>query len=142
MKRQIYVPFPLLENGQIPEKAILLSRETKLGIQVGDEEDSRYGAIQVIEIPEGRGVSYYKQVRSGFIQSFDYLDEFFIFDETTQLNLKFPDGNVKTLKPRIKERHVLQYRERFYDEGSYSFLITSVVEKEEKILAEGFFEVI
>ena len=49
---------------------------------------------------------------------------------------------MKTLKPRIKERHVLQYRERFYDEGSYSFLITSVVEKEEKILAEGFFEVI
>jgi hypothetical protein len=72
MKRQIYVPFSLLENGKIPEKAILLSREAKLGIQVGDEDDSRYGAIQVIEIPERQGVSYHKQVNSGFIQSFDY----------------------------------------------------------------------
>jgi len=142
MKRQIYVPFPLLENGQIPEKAIFLSRETKLGIQVGDEADCRYDLIQVIEIPERQDVSYREQVRSGFIQSFDYLDEFFIFDETTQLDLKFPNGNMKTLKPRIKERHVLKYRERLYDKGSYSFSITSVVEKEEKILVEGFFEVV
>jgi hypothetical protein len=142
MKRQVYVPFSLLENGKIPEKAVLLSRETKLGIQVGDKDDSGYGAIQVIEIPERQGVSYHKQVNSGFIQSFDYLDEFSIFDKSTQLDLKLPDGNVKTLKPRIKERHVLKYRERLYDEGSYSFSITSVVEKEEKILVEGFFEVI
>ena len=142
MKRQIYVPFPLLENGQIPENAILLSRETKLGIQVGDEEDSRYSVIQVIEIPQSRGVAYHKQVRSGFIQSFDYVDEFSIFDESTQLDLKLPNGNVKTLKPRIKERHVLMYRERLYDEGSYSFTITGIVEKEKKVLAEGFFEVI
>jgi hypothetical protein len=142
MKRQIYVPFLFLENGQIPEEAILLSKETRLGIQVGDEADRRYDAIQVIEIPESRGVAYHEKVRSGFIQSFDCLDEFSIFDENTQLRLKLPEGTIKTLKPRIKERHVLKYRERLYDKGSYSFSITSLVEKEEKILAEGFFEVI
>lgn len=142
MKRQIYVPFSLLENGQIPEKAILLSNETKLGIQIGDKEDSRYSVIEVIEIPESRGIAYHKQVHSGFIQSFDYVDEFSIFDENTQLRLKFPKGIMKTLKPRIKERHVLKYRERLYDEGSYSFTIIGIIEKEKKILAEGFFEVL
>lgn len=142
MKRQIYVPFSLMRHGEIPKNAISLSKETHLGIQLGNEQKVLCTKIQVIEIPEKQVLGYHKQVFSGFIQSIDYLDEFFVFDKTTQLQLISPCGQVSTPKPRIKERHMLSYRERLYDEGKYLFSIVTTVNEETRNLTEGMFEVI
>lgn len=142
MKRQIYVPFSLLENGQIPEKAISLSKETHLGIQLGNEHKVLCTEIQVIEIPERRILGYREEVRSGFIQTIEYLDEFCVFDKNTKLELTTPCGKVEKLKPRIKERHSLSYRERLYDKGDYSFLLTTIIDNSDNNLAEGYFKVI
>jgi hypothetical protein len=142
MKRQIYVPFLLLENEQIPKEAILLSQNTQLGIQLGEKDKPLSDKVSVIEIPENRGIRFNKQVRSGFIQSIDYIDEYFSFKETTKLELTFPCGDKTYLKPRIKEKHLLLYRERFYDKGYYSFSISDPTCGGDGILIEGLFEVV
>jgi hypothetical protein len=142
MKRQIYVPFFLIKDGKMPEEAVFLSRSTQLGVQMGKEKDQLHTKVCVIEIPEKQALSYRKQVFSGFIQSIEYLDEFYIFDKTTHLELKFPCGKANTPKPRIKERHMLSYKERFYDKGEYTFSITTKIDGKMHNLAEGLFEVI
>lgn len=141
MKRQIYVPFFLMEHEKLPEEAVLLSKNTQLGIQIGKKEDCLYEKVLVIEIPEKQVLNYRKQVSSGFIQSIEYLDEFCVFDDSTKLELIFPCGKNSTLKPRIKERHMLSYKERFYDKGNYFFSITTNIDGHIKNLTEGFFEV-
>jgi hypothetical protein len=142
MKRQIYVPFSLIKDGKMPEEAVSLSQSTQLGVQMGKEEDHLYAEVCVIEIPEKRVLSYRKQVSSGFIQPIEYLDEFCVFDKTTQLELRFPCGKTNTPKPRIKERHMLSYKERFYDKGEYVFSITTKIDGKIENLTEGLFEVI
>lgn len=142
MKRQIYVPFHLLENGQIPTKAIIFSKETMLGIQVGEIDSPKCNNIEVVEIPESCELKYRTTVRCGFIQSFDYVNEFVVFDDSTKLCLKSPDGQTTELKPRIKERHVLKYNDRPYEKGNYSFMILHTIDGQETILVDGVFEVV
>lgn len=142
MKRQIYVPFLLLENGQIPKEAILLSKNTHLGIQIGLEDDITHDKIAVIEIPEINSIKYHKKLKHGFIQSFDYLNEYCILSKNINFYLTSPSGDIDILKPRIKERHILIYRQRLYEKGEYYFTINYEYEENAKTLAEGFFEVI
>jgi hypothetical protein len=142
MKRQVYVPFFLLKNGQIPEEAVDLSKQTQLGIQIGKEEDNFYNKLQVIQIPEKQFINYRKKVHLGYIQSIEYVDEFFAFDKSTKLELIYPCGKRINPKPRIKEKHMLSYKERLSDKGEYFFFITTIIDGNVKNLAEGFFEVI
>lgn len=141
MKRQIYVPFLLLENGQIPKKAIIMSQETQLGIQIGEEVDL-CDEVKVISIPEIHNLAYHSQVKSGFIQSIDYINEFCNFNRNTILEITTPVKRKENIKPRIRETHALIFRERLYEKGKYSFQITNLLNSGPSVLTNGFFEVV
>lgn len=128
-----------MKNGTVPEEAVVLSRDTQLGIQIGKKENPLCEEIRVIEIPEKRFITYHTHVSAGFIQSIEYINEFIIFNKDTKFELKTPCGKVDTPKPRIRERHMISYKQRVYDKGQYLFLITNSDGKE---LEKGTFEVI
>lgn len=139
MKRLIHVPTSLCIDEQIPKEALALAKETQLPIRIGTEEDSETG-ICIVQIPEKHAIDYKQTVEVGFIQPIDYTNEFIVFPKDLKCVVS-REGAPNTqleLTPRLKESHVVKYRDRFNDAGTYSFVISSALYG---VIQEGKFEV-
>lgn len=139
MKRQVYVPNSLLENENIPQEAITLAKEVMLPIRIGDVEKDPITSICVINVPELHSLFYKESVKRGFIQIFDYTNEYVEFGENVNLIIQNPDGTKSQIEPRIKENHALRYRHRFHNPGTYGFCFTHGADS---VLKEGHFVVL
>ena len=128
-----------MENGNIPQEAVSLSKDTQLPVMVGQQHDSFGDDITVVNIPETVLLNYKESVKCNFIQTFDYTNEFVNLQENVVLNVFSPSGTKIIPAPRIKENHVLRYRCRFYESGKYHF---SIVQNQNLILDEGIFTVL
>lgn len=139
MKRLIHVPASLYIDEKIPEEALALAKETQLSIRIGTEEDSETD-ICVVQIPEKHAIDYKKIVEVGFIQPIDYTNEFIVFPKDLKCVVS-QDGatNIQIeLTPKLKESHVVKYRDRFNKTGTYSFVISSSLHG---VIQEGKFEI-
>ncbi len=143
MKRHVYVPFKFLKNGDIPQEAISLAKDTGLSIRLGQEGDSDESDIHVMQVPERNGIDFRKTIKSNFVQPIDYTNEFVIFPsdlkcEVTR-NATFGQAEKFILKPVLLESHIVKYRARFAETGIYDFIIST---DRHGILSEGKFEVL
>jgi hypothetical protein len=139
MKRLIHVPLSLYVDEKIPEEALELAKETQLAIRVGTEEDLET-YISVVQIPEKHAIDYKKIVETGFIQSIDYTNEFVMFTRDLKC-IVIQDDNPDTqieLIPKLKESHVVKYRDRFNKAGIYNFSLSLPAYG---VIQEGKFEV-
>jgi hypothetical protein len=129
MKRIVYVPFSALENEEIPKIALDLAKETKLTIRIGVEDQPLETEVCVLSIPEYRKLEYKKTVVSNYIQSIDYTNEFIVFPYDTLCSVKYITsmGERGTIlsKLKLRENHVVKYRDRFNKRGDYSFTIST-----------------
>ena len=143
MKRIVYVPFLALENGEIPKTATDLAKETKLTIRIGVEDQPLETAVCVLSIPEHRKLDYKRTVVSNYIQPIDYTNEFIVFPYETLCSVKYTTsmGERGTIlaKLKMRENHVVKYRDRFTKKGDYSFTIST---PHHGTLCEGQFTVI
>jgi hypothetical protein len=140
MKRLVHVPLYLYIDEKIPEEALELAKETQLPVRIGSEEDSETD-ICVVQIPEKHAIDYKKIVEVGFIQPIDYTNEFIVFPKDLKCTV-IQDGDPSIqieLTPRLKESHVVKYRDRFNKVGTYNFVLSSL---SHGIIQEGKFEVV
>jgi len=139
MKRLIHVPASLYIDEKIPEEALALAKETQLPVRIGTEEDSETD-ICVVQIPEKHAIDYKKIVEVGFIQPIDYTNEFIVFPKDLKcvVNQDGATGTQIELTPKLKESHVVKYRDRFNEIGIYSFVVSSSLHG---VIQEGKFEV-
>jgi hypothetical protein len=139
MKRLIHVPASLYIDEKIPEEALELAKETKLAIRIGVEEDLETD-ISVVQVPENNFIDYKKIVEVGFIQAIDYTNEFIVFPKDLKCIVSeecCPENQIE-LNPKLKESHVVKYRDRFNKVGIYNFSLSS---PRYGVIQEGKFEV-
>jgi len=143
MKRLVYVPFCALQDGEIPQDALDLAKETRLAIRVGEEGENGESDVCVMQIPEKNQIDFKSIVKVGFIQPIDYTNEFVVFsnDLTCEVtkNGVLGSSNPVFLKPVLKESHMVKYRDRFSEAGVYDFSISTV---SHGVLCKGSFEVL
>lgn len=139
MKRQVYVPFSMMKDGNIPQEAVSLSKDTQLPVMTGQEEDGFGEIIAVVNIPETVALNYKESVKYGFIQVFDYTNEYVDLGHNTCLIVNSPRGKKINITPKVREKHILRYRHRFYEEGKHFFIIQ---QDDKFILTEGEFVVV
>lgn len=129
----------MMENGNIPQEALDLSRETMLPVRVGDAGEDIISSIDVINVPETNIFAFRDSVKNGFIQVFDYTNEYTDLSQNVVLTVFCPNGESLEVKPRVKEKHTLRYRHRFCELGEYSFLIKK---GSDSVLNEGTFVIV
>ena len=143
MKRLVYVPFSQLEDGEIPQAALDLAKETQLPIRIGEEEKNTESEIYIAQIPEKNQIDYKKTIKVNFVQTLDYTNEFIMLpsDLVCKVSKSNTYGTISEsyLTPVLKESHVVKYRDRFAEAGVYDFIIST---SSHGILHEGKFEVI
>lgn len=124
MKRFIHVPAALLlENNEIPLKAIDLAKKTMLSIQAG-EEDDKYTDICIVSVPSKRMVDIPTTVESGYIFCVDITDEFVFFRRAAQLIATSEAGETIVTKPSVYQVHSLRFRSRYISLGNWEYRIT------------------
>ena len=143
MKRLVYVPFCALQDGEIPQSALELAKETHLAVRVGEEGENGEPDVCVVQVPERNQIDFKSTVKCNFIQSIDYTNEFIVFpnDLKCEVTKNGVLGNSDSifLTPVLKESHMVKYRDRFSEAGVYDFSISAV---SYGILCKGSFEVL
>lgn len=143
MKRLVYVPFSLLEDGEIPASALDLAKETLLSIQIGEEGNDIEAHVCVLQVPELRYIDYKETVKINFIQSIDYTNEYVVFSYNTSCKVTKNNNHGEIfemcLTPVLLESHLVKYRNRFSEAGVYNFVIST---ENNGVLHEGKFEVV
>ena len=139
MKRFIHVPASLLlENNEIPLKAIDLAKKTMLSIQVG-EEDDKYTDVCIISLPYKRMIEIPTTVKSGYVFCTDITDEFVFFGREARLIATSESGEIVVTKPSVRQVHSLRFRSRYVSLGNWKYKVT-VSETED--YCSGEFEVV
>lgn len=124
MKRFVHVPAALLlDNGEIPLKAIDLAKKTMLSIQVG-EEDDKHTDICIVSIPSKRMIDIPTTVESGYIFCIDITDEFVFFGHDAQLIATSETGEIVVTKPSVRQARSLRFRSRYITSGNWEYRIT------------------
>ena len=123
----------------IPEIATKMAKDSHLSIRIGGINDGISASkIEIISTPEKTDIDHKPSVNAGFIYSIDITNEFVTFDTTTFLEV-FDEGYFKVFKPRLREKHVVRFRERFFTPGAKVFSVRS---ENGTQYHEGCFEVI
>lgn len=104
MRRVIYCPAEKLLS-----EANDLAKNSQLPINVGEFEelvnlDFDRNIVQVLEVPEIKQTSYLKEVKNGFHQKINYLNDFVIFNKDFYILI-----NNKKYFPIIIEKHKLKF---------------------------------
>lgn len=104
MRRVIYCP-----TEEFLSEANDLAKNSKLPINVGEFEelvnlDFDRDIVQVLEVPEKKQTSYLKEVKNGFHQKINYLNDFVVFDKNFYILI-----NDKKYFPIIIEKHKLKF---------------------------------
>lgn len=132
MKRFVCVPESLAKDG-IPKEAEDLSEKSQLPINISADYDS----ISIISVPETFALESPFSVDSGYIFWLDVTDEYNVFSSDAYMICKSVDKEYKCL-PKLRERHILRFRSRFFEKGNYTYQIWN----KGAVLYEGEFEVI
>jgi hypothetical protein len=123
VKRFIHVPVSLLlENNEIPLKAIELAKKTMLSIQVG--EDNKYTDICIVSVPYKKVVEIPPTVESGYVFCIDLTDEFVFFGRDARLIATSETGETVITKPSVRQVHSLRFRSRYVSLGNWKYKIT------------------
>ena len=123
MKRFIHVPSALiLENGEIPSKAIDLAKKTMLSIQVG-EDDDKYTDICIVSVPSKKIVEIPSTVKSGYVFCIDITDEFVFFKRDARLIATSESGEIVVTKPSVRQIHSLRFRSRYVSLGNWEYKV-------------------
>jgi hypothetical protein len=139
MKRFVYVPHQKQDEASLNE-AKILSNESRLQIMHGQQDDGIDSeSVCIIAIPVKQKFTFDQCVKSGFIHSVEIIDEFNKFDKEAKMLVTTPSGKILEYKPRLSEKHLLMYRNRFNEIGNYRF---SCLGADEKTHYDGEFEVI
>jgi hypothetical protein len=143
MKRLVYVPFFALQDGEIPQNALELAKETRLAIRVGEEGENGESDVCVVQVPEKNKIDFKSTVKVGFIQSIDYTNEFIVFPNDLKCEVTkngvFGSSDSIFLTPILRESHIVKYRDRFSEAGVYDFSISTSADG---VLCKGSFEVL
>jgi hypothetical protein len=143
MKRLVYVPFCALQDGEIPDNALALAKETRLAIRIGEEGEKGESDVCVVQVPEKNQIDFKSTVKVGFIQSIDYTNEFIVFSHDLKCEVTkngvFGSGDSIFLTPVLRESHMVKYRDRFSEAGVYDFSISTTANG---VLCKGSFEVL
>lgn len=132
MKRFVNVPDFLALHG-MPTEAQKLSEEAQLPIRISADCSS----ICIVSIPEVFELESAKEVKTGHIYWLDVTDEYHCFDKNP--HIIYYNGNIEIKSfPVVKEKHVLRFRNRFYNKGNYKYSITN----NDKVIHEGSFVVL
>lgn len=104
MRRVIYCP-----TEDLLSEANDLAKNSQLPINVGEFEelvdlDFDRGIVQVLEVPETKQTSYLKDVKNGFHQKINYLNDFVVFNKDFYILI-----NDKKYFPIIIEKHKLKF---------------------------------
>jgi hypothetical protein len=104
MRRVIYCPAETLLS-----EANDLAKNSQLPINVGEFEelinlDFDRNIVQVLEVPETKQTSYLKEVKNGFHQKINYLNDFVVFNKNFYILI-----NDKKYFPTIIEKHKLKF---------------------------------
>jgi hypothetical protein len=138
MKRFVYVPSHLSDDGSL-EEAKKLSHDSKLQIMMGVEDDGICeDSVCIISVPSKSDFFCDSTVEVGFIHSIDIINEFYDFDSSVHLVVTSPSVKQIILNPKLKEKHLLRFRNRFYETGKHFFVCKDA---SEVIYFEGSFEV-
>jgi hypothetical protein len=138
VKRFIHVPVALLlENGEIPLKAIDLAKKTMLSIQVGGEY--KHADISIVSIPYKKMAEIPATVKSGYVFCIDITDEFVFFERDAKLVATSETGETVVTKPSVRQVHSLRFRSRYVSLGTWKYKV-AVSETEE--YCSGEFRVI
>ena len=139
MKRFVYVPVEMVIGGNIPQKALDLSRESTLSVRIeepGDGVDVK--EIHIVSFPETDVIDCQPTAKLGFIHSIDLTNDFVDFNKTAVLKVKHSDGTEQAVKPSLQEKHILKFRSRYDSCGVKDYCI----ENDGKIVYSGKIEVI
>jgi len=104
MRRVIYCPAEAFLS-----EANILAKNSQLPINVGEFEelvdlDFDRSVVQILEVPEIKQTSYLKEVKNGFHQKINYLNDFVVFNKDFYILI----GNKKYF-PIIIEKHKLKF---------------------------------
>jgi hypothetical protein len=104
MRRVIYCPTEALLS-----EANILAKNSQLPINVGEFEelvdlDFDRSIVQILEVPEIKQTSYLKEVKNGFHQKINCLNDFVVFNKDFYILI----GNKKYF-PTIIEKHKLKF---------------------------------
>ncbi len=104
MRRVIYCPAEALLS-----EANDLAKKSQLPINVGEFEelvdlDFDRNVVQILEVPEIKQTSYFKEVKNGFHQKINCLNDFVVFNKDFYILI----GNKKYF-PIIIEKHKLKF---------------------------------
>lgn len=139
MKRFVYVPVEMVIKGEIPQKALDLSRESTLSVRIeepGDGIDVK--EIHIASFPEIDVIDCQPTAKLGFIHSIDLTNDFVDFNKTAVLKVKHGDGTEQSVKPSLQEKHILKFRSRYDSCGTKDYCI----ENDGQIVYSGKIEVI
>ena len=139
MKRFVYVPVEMVIKGEIPQKALDLSRESTLSVRIqepGDGIDVK--EIHIASFPEIDVINCQPTAKLGFIHSIDLTNDFFDFNKTAVLKVKHSDGTEQVVKPSLQEKHILKFRSRYDSRGTKDYCI----ENDGQTIYSGKIEVI
>ena len=140
MKLFVYCPskFNKLEGSEEWEKALNLSRQSKLPI-VSNIKDFEYiQEPKVIQVPEKSFFSIDKKTQAGFIHRIDITDEFFEMDESVTAFFLHEDGSSYEHSPIVREKHKIKFRTRHKKPGKYTVKVQGIKNK----YLEDSFEII
>ena len=124
MKLFVYCPGQYYEqNCPQWEKAINLSKQSKLPIVTNIEDFIHLDSPSVVSIPDQKYSNVDESVKSGFVHRIDITDEFCDFSPDVIAEFTSPDGSIYQEKPILKELHRVQFRTRHLNKGKYRFAV-------------------
>lgn len=120
----VYVPASF-SGEDLPEKAILLAKEAKLPIRIGELDDGiREHEITIIRVPEKKQMDYSTKQKAGLVVPIDYINEYEVIARDILVKVSGNDYS-ESFKPYILESHHAKFRFRIPNRGIYSFVIVS-----------------
>lgn len=104
MRRVVYCP----TESDI-EESTTLAKMNYLPINIGEFEQSidldfDRNIVQVLEIPEFKDVQYFKEIKNGFHQKINYLNDFILFDKNYYILI----NNIAYF-PILIEKHKIKF---------------------------------
>ena len=125
MRRVIYCP-----SEKLLDKAVALSRDTHLQINIGSSEELDLlnfdrKKVQIVLIPELNNIKYLKDVKKGFHQIISINNDFVSFTKNT--NILF-ENNI--IKPNIVEKHYIRFFFPCNNIGKFEAVLSDIIELE------------
>lgn len=128
---KLYIGAPV---GELSTDALKLASTTMLPIR----QDARFTQPLPVFEPELSSVEFLETVTAGFIHAVRVVDEFRVLKNSTHMIVRNA-GSSRKVNPRLAERHLLMFQNRFTETGVYEF---DIVHDQEGIIFGGQINVV